>query len=91
MSTLINPVTQTADVAVKYEVENGVALPLADEIGRHNKRLPKSIIPINPKSIILNGEIRVKNTLTALKKSFITIAPCEKLKIIILKYKQNIE
>lgn len=56
MSTLISPVTHTAEVDVKHEVKNGVTSLLREEIGRLSNPAPISIKIINPNKISLNGE-----------------------------------
>ena len=56
MSTLISPVTHTAEVAVKDEVINEVKCPLREEIGRHKSTEPVRMMSIKPNMIILSGD-----------------------------------
>lgn len=59
VSTTTNPVTQTADVAVKKEVNNPVGLPLAEDIGRDKKMVPITISMPNPITKIWDGVYRL--------------------------------
>jgi len=59
VSTTVNPVTQTADVAVKRASMN-LSLPVADIDGRVSNVAPIKIVVANPATRIVDGERGVR-------------------------------
>jgi hypothetical protein len=56
MSTTDNPVTHTAEVAVKRQVNTEKTAPLCLEKGRHNNSVPINMTAVKNNIIALTGD-----------------------------------